>query len=687
VEAWAYRDRPATGEQTLVSWGPAGATELKLLWGASDQAYQLSGGVSGKWTHKPEPGKWHHLLWVYTGGGAEEGAGELRLYVDGKLDAKATCKLALSPKARIVIGESFAGALAHARIYDYDLHPLQIDALYQREAPAYCAAPSIVGERLLVNLDPALLSPVDDQDTWPFYPASLEKPWLRSWVNLGMLGGKLHNDAQTPGESRPLFTVTNQVLAITFDGKSRLISSFNAPNPAEGTVELWAFPEVSVEQAMLLQWGAWIVPAKLLRPGQWSHVAITYTKAGSIAYVNGQKVSPVSAGVQGTGADRLIVGGAWTGRGWSSGFRGHLAGLQIYQDVLTPEQIRTSIVASECMRPAVPIPAVGSLVIASRNPALSWQVGAGASDTRADLYCGTQASVVAAADRSSPAYQGIKKSGECRPLLKAGTRYFWRVDRLTSAGKPSVHSEVWSFKTAEEVVLDLDAAAVPSGSVRKWPNKGAAGGVFSLEDATAPKPPKADLVDGRKAVTFDGQASVFRSSILTPTSLTGDHPLTIEMWVKNPGMSECETILGLAPSVAMKSFDKERMSCAANFSFGSGHEKNRDLRPGFFTCGMPGSNVGWKEEGFMTTAPQWTHVAHVFTGGYRGNFKVYVNGVLVNDKGFMTLNTVGGYPMFLGASWNTALGASNKFSGSLARLKVYDYVRTEAEILADSREK
>lgn len=89
----------------------------------------------------------------------------------------------------------------------------------------------------------------------------------------------------------------------------------------------------------------------------------------------------------------------------------------------------------------------------------------------------------------------------------------------------------------------------------------------------------------------------------------------------------------------------------------------------------------------MTTAPQWTHVVCVFTGGYRGNFKVYVNGSLVNDKGFMTLNTVGGYPMFLGASWNTALGASNKFSGSLARLKVYDYVRTEAEILAAAREK
>lgn len=687
VEAWAYRDRAATGEQTLVSWGAAGATEVKLLWGASEQAYQLPGGVSCKWTHKPEPGQWHHLLWVYTGGGAAEGEGELRLYVDGKLDGKATCKLALSPKARIVIGESFTGALAHARIYDYDLHPLQINALYQREAPAYRPAPSIVGERLLVNLDVSQVSPVDDPDTWPLYPASLAKPWLRSWVNLGLLGGKMHNDAQAPGESRPLVTVTNQARAITFDGKSRFISSFNAPNPMEGTVELWAFPEAGSEQATLLQWGTWSVPGKLLRPGHWSHVAITFTKSGATAYVNGQKAPSVTTAMLGTGADRLIVGGAWTGRGWSSNFKGHLAGVRIYQDVLTPEQIRTAIVASDCMRPSIPIPAVDSEVVASRKPALTWQIGAGASDTRGDLYMGTQASVVAAADRSSPAYQGIKKSGECRPLLKPGTRYYWRIDRLTSAGKPSVASEVWSFKTAEEIVLDLDAATVPSGPVTKWANKGSAGGVFTLEESSTAKPPQSDLVEGRKAVTFDGQASVFKSSTLTPTSVTGDHPLTVEMWVKNPGMAECETILGLAPSVAMKGFDKERMNCAANFSFGSGHEKNRDLRPGFFTCGMPGGNVGWKEEGFWTKATEWTHVAHVFTGGYRGNFKVYVNGKLVNDKGFMTLNTVGGYPMYLGAAWNTALGGSNKFSGSLARLKVYDYARTETEILAAAQEK
>jgi hypothetical protein len=502
-----------------------------------------------------------------------------------------------------------------------------------------------------------------------------------------MLGGKMHNDAQVPGESRPLVTVTNQMNAITFDGKSRMISSFNIPNPAEGTVELWAFPEAAVEQRILLQWGAWSVPSKLLPAGQWSHVAVTFTKEGAIAHVNGQKkVSSVSTDFPGTRVDRLIVGGAWTGRGWSNGFRGHLAGLRIYQDVLTPEQIRASIVASDCMRPALPMPDADSEVVASRKPVLAWQVGAGASDTRADLYLGTQASVVAVADRASPAYQGIKKSGECCPLLKSGTRYYWRVDRLTSAGKPSVHSEVWSFKTAEEVVLDLDAATLSSGPVTKWANKGVAGGVFSLEEGTS-KPPQAELVDGRKAVTFDGQASVSKSSIFTPTSLTGDHPLTVEMWVKNPAMAECETILGLAPSVAMKGFDKERMNCAANFSFGSGHEKNRDLRPGFFTCGMHGCNVGWKEEGFLKTAPQWTHVAHVFTGGYRGNFKVYVNGTVVNDKGFMTLNTVGGYPMFLGASWNTALGASNKFTGSLARLKVYDYVRTEADILAAAHEK
>lgn len=62
----------------------------------------------------------------------------------------------------------------------------------------------------------------------------------------------------------------------------------------------------------------------------------------------------------------------------------------------------------------------------------------------------------------------------------------------------------------------------------------------------------------------------------------------------------------------------------------------------------------------------------VNSGGYRGTFRVYVNGELVNERAFFTLDTIAGQPMYLGAGWTTSRGGQNRFTGSLARLRVYD---------------
>jgi hypothetical protein len=76
----------------------------------------------------------------------------------------------------------------------------------------------------------------------------------------------------------------------------------------------------------------------------------------------------------------------------------------------------------------------------------------------------------------------------------------------------------------------------------------------------------------------------------------------------------------------------------------------------------------------------------VNSGGYRGTFRVYVNGALVNERSFFTLDTIAGQPMVVGAGWNTARGAVNRFSGSLARLRVHTAALPPAEI-RDAAEK
>ena len=226
-------------------------------------------------------------------------------------------------------------------------------------------------------------------------------------------------------------------------------------------------------------------------------------------------------------------------------------------------------------------------------------------------------------------------------------------------------------------LVNLNATGLAPGLLSAWPNQGSLGGEFA-PDAEAIAEPRAEIVLGRQAVTFDGQKSFLRSDIATPTVLTGDHAFTVEAWVLNPKLTEVETIFSLAPSVATKSFLNDAPGTAANFNFGSGREAGRESRAAFFSSGATSRNIGWKD--VPVPATEWQHIAYTFTGGYRGTFRVYLNGKLVNERGFFSLDTVSGQPMHLGAAWHTARGALNAFFGSVAQLRVYDYTRTAEEI-------
>ncbi len=908
ADLWVFREKAAAGDETLIEWGTAAAPGAKLTWGASDQACVFPGGIGAKWTHKPEPGRWHHLAWVFTGGGASDGPGELRIYVDGTLDSTAHLKLALPPNAGVTAGRGFAGGIAHLRLHDYDLHPLQVAAIWKKESPAYLGETSNVAGRLLVNLDANILGPVNDDDVWPLYPASLGKPWLRSWVNLGTLAGRLHNDARTPGASQPRAGIARGVQAVSFDGRSRIISSFAAAAPMSGTVEMWIFPEPGAPAGNVFQWGAWSLPAKVLRPGTWQHVSMVFEKGVPAIFINGVRLSGAQAARGAGSSERLIVG---------EGFRGHLAQFRIHEGILQPAQLTANIRQSAILRPRLPEPSQDAEVVGARQPALNWQPGLSEKTARCDVYLATDAATIAAADRKSAAYQGAKTPGEFRPRLQPGTRYHWRVDLLDAKGQPQLRGPVWSFVCGQGLVLDLDAADLAAGPLKSWTSKGAARAVFTpgterenwkpavaniagrngvdfsgrkslvssqpapasllgggpftvsiwshyadtrglereqtmlswgrrpaeraefcwgshvargafvggpkiefgfkgshtendsfrhnaplpdgwrhiawthdaaaktlrifvdgklnreetvtlaikpgellclggartgrLPDASfhgllsevaiadtvatdadiarlaqgtpasavrlnwlvrldarelAPGPlagwpnlgslggefapeaetaaaPRSEIVNGRPAVTFDGQKNFLRSDISTPTSLTGDHPFTVEAWILNPKLADVETFLSLAPSVAMKAYPHDAVGRAANFNFGAARETGRELRAGFFSSGPTSRHVGWTDAAVPAT--DWQHIAFVYTGGYRGAFRVYRDGQLLKERGFFTLDTLGGQPMHIGAAWNTALGAMNGFSGSLARLQVSDYARTEEEIRADAK--
>ncbi len=821
VDVWACRAADPAGDQTLVEWAAPNSPGVKLTWGSAEQAYQLPGGISGKWTAKASPEQWHHLVWVFTGGGVEDGPGELRLYVDGKPDSLQKAKLALPHSATVTVGRGFIGALAHVRIYNYDLHPLQIQSIWNRESPAFCMEPPAAAGRLLVDLDARQLAPADDTETWPLYPPTLNKPWLRSWANRGTLGGKMHNDAGNPN-SQPRIGVAHDVTAVSFDGNSHLIGSFTGPAPADGSVEMWVFPEPSSEKAIVMQWGTWSVPASLLRSGAWQHVAITCQKGAAILFVDGKRAVSAATVTAPAVSDRLILGGAWDGKTWTGGFRGSLAGLRVHEGILTPEQIRQNSTKTVMVRPALSQPAsqAGELLIdldaagLPPGPVKEWRSKAGAgcvfspaserdawrplaavADGRKGIdFSGRKSLVSTFVAPESLLGNGsftVSLWGYCRntgglereqTMLSCGRRpldhveFCWgsdlkkgafigsgktefgykgpeiqpdrlrhnapllnnwhhfaytynhathalriyvdgrlnreetfalaikpgepiclggvRTGRLVDAPFAGILGEVAIADSilgeAEIARLAQGEAAVavqskwlvrldanqPPGPLSSWRNMGSLGGEFAPEAETV-KPPRAEQVSGRSAVTFDGQA-LLRSDTVAPKAIVGDHPFTVEMWVLSPRLPETQTVFALAPSVAMKSYLHDVNTCAANFNFGSGKESDRSLRPGAFSSGQSSRNVGWTA--VVPASGQWQHLACVYSGGYRGTFKVYLNGKLAGEHGFFTLDTIAGYPMYLGAAWNTARGAVNPFIGSLSRLRVYSYARTDQEI-------
>lgn len=809
VDAWVRLD-DAGADRPFLEWRTKEAAGAKLLLG-SRRACEVA-GKAYDWTNPPQSRAWHHVAWVYRGGGAADGPGTLQLFVDAKLDGvHVTKKLALPRQAGLGVGGGFRGAIGRLRVHDYALDSRQVAEMVAREQPAFTADPRHVAGRLVVDLDADVLAPPGDRETWPTYPESLEKPWLRSWVNQGLLAGKVRNDAGDAA-SQPRPAVVDGRSAVAFDGKSRMIADFPAAAPATGTLEAWVRPDAG--QGTVMRWGRWRLPAAALRPGLWQHVAIVAGGGKTTAWIDGKPAAVDLAGDGAVATPRLIVGADSTQAGWANGFRGAIADVRVHEGALTAEQVRDNAVAprpaaaSSAMPPSKPVQVVIDLDASdiAAGPVMAWKnrgtAGGGFAPTaerplwrplvrevegvrgvdfsgrkglvssfavpdalrgsgsftvciraryddtrglerdqtvaswgrrggeRAEFCWGSDAKRGAfLAAKTELGYAGpvqeIDRFKHNAPLPGGWRHIAWAYDGDTKKlaiyvdGKRNREADVaLVIKPDERICLGgvrtgrlpdapfsgliaefavsgatlgddaiaalaaggaaasttpwlvrLDADTLADGPLDSWANAGSLGGAFEPEEEK-PAAAKAEQVAGRAAVTFDGPATLV-SDIPTPRSLTGDVPFTVEMLVYNPKAGDIETVFTLAPAVAMPSFLHESNSCGAMFGFGSAKEDERTYRPAFFASGQSSRHVGWKPGGPAPVAGEWQHVVCVNSGGYRGTFRVYVNGELVNERTFFTLDTIAGQPMYLGAGWNTSRGAQNRFTGSLARLRVH----------------
>jgi hypothetical protein len=191
---------------------------------------------------------------------------------------------------------------------------------------------------------------------------------------------------------------------------------------------------------------------------KWFHVAVAYNgqagAAGNLKFywtaVESGQVQAVELGsftmnadITPTVAPFFVIGNEGrNGNGRTENWEGWIDEVRISSIAREPSDMAPFVMAGKAVRPS---PANGATDI-PQDSILSWIPGDAAK--RHDIYLGTSAADVAAADRSEPLGVLVSESQEDVSfdpgLLALGQVYFWRVDEVQADS--TIHKgDVWSF--------------------------------------------------------------------------------------------------------------------------------------------------------------------------------------------------------------------------------------------------
>ncbi len=205
--------------------------------------------------------------------------------------------------------------------------------------------------------------------------------------------------------------------------------------------------------------------------------------------------------------------------------------------------------------------------------------------------------------------------------------------------------------------------SVNSGTVT-WTNTGSAGGAFTSNANTG-------VTIGNVS---DGSSSAFAVTNTTGNYLTSDFTdsaaglkgtqvRTTEIWVLNTSPGEGDTAIAWG----------RRGLSGQNYALGVGNNDD------FGAIATWANDAGYSSDNVATS---WTHV--VWTSTASGNHKVYLNGVEAVDYTAGTFNTSGNqarnFRLFAENNQNGTVFTNNGLVGSINSVKVYDEIRTEAQI-------
>jgi hypothetical protein len=147
----------------------------------------------------------------------------------------------------------------------------------------------------------------------------------------------------------------------------------------------------------------------------------------------------------------------WIGRSQYAAdayYRGAVDDFRVYDYAMTAEEIRTAM-RGDPMLAWGPSPANGAIVDVLSATPLTWSPGDQA--TQHDVYLGSDAAAVAAADTSdtSGIYRGRQNATDFTPTpdVEGGQAYAWRIDEVNADGSIS-QGRVWTFTVADYLIID-----------------------------------------------------------------------------------------------------------------------------------------------------------------------------------------------------------------------------------------
>lgn len=218
-----------------------------------------------------------------------------------------------------------------------------------------------------------------------------------------------------------------------------------------------------------------------------------------------------------------------------------------------------------------------------------------------------------------------------------------------------------------DILVDLDATALPTGPLVTWSNAGTLGGSFTREVDT----PLVTTISGVNGVTLDGSNDWFVGPT-APAAVTGNGSRTIFVWLYNPTDSTQETVFA---------WGRRGGPAGTNSSLNHGNHPTWGAVVHWDTPDM-----GWNGRNETNI---WTCAAYTYDSA-SGTATVFTNGVVSNTEVVGPLAThttdTGGRPLpFVVGCQNNTDGSRNNGqlpgSHTVARIQIHDRALSQSEII------